>query len=144
MRLTTRTNLAMRTLMFCAVNAGRTVRRHEIAQACNASENHLAQVIHTMAQRGFIRTVRGRNGGLTLSRAAETIAVGDVFRSLEAPLPLADCFSETGCTCPLLPYCRLKGTLATAAEAFYATLDRISVSDLVKDNRGLSALLTVA
>ena len=144
MRLTTRTNLAMRTLMFCAVNRGRTVRRHEIAEACNASENHLAQVIHLMAQRGFIRTVRGRNGGLSLGRNAEDIAVGDVFRSFEAPLPFADCFVEQGCTCPLQVSCRLRGGLSDALDAFYGTLDRISVSDLVKDNRGLQALLAAA
>jgi Rrf2 family transcriptional regulator, nitric oxide-sensitive transcriptional repressor len=100
MRLTTRTNLAMRTLMFCAVNPGRTVRRHEIAKACNASENHLAQVIHLMAQRGFIRTIRGRNGGLLLGREAEKINVGDVFRSFEAPLPFAECFSEKAAPAP--------------------------------------------
>jgi hypothetical protein len=29
-------------------------------------------------------------------------------------------------------------------DAFYGTLDRISVSDLVRDNRGLQALMTVA
>ena len=39
MRLTVRTNLAMRALMFCAINADRTVRKAEIAAACNSSEN---------------------------------------------------------------------------------------------------------
>jgi Rrf2 family nitric oxide-sensitive transcriptional repressor len=144
MRLTTRTNLAMRTLMYCAVNKGRTVRRHEIAEACNASENHLAQVIHLMAQRGFIRTVRGRNGGLSLGRDAEDIVVGDVFRSFEAPLPFADCFVESGCICPLQVNCRLRGGLSAALDAFYGTLDRMSVSDLVRDNRGLQALLAAS
>ncbi|MDZ4134641.1 MAG: hypothetical protein U1D06_03475, partial [Paracoccaceae bacterium] len=46
MRLTTRTNLAMRTLMFCAVNDGRIVRKHEVAEACNATENHLIPIAH--------------------------------------------------------------------------------------------------
>jgi len=53
MRLTIRTNLAMRTLMFCAVNSGRIVRKHEIAVACNSSENHLAQVVNTLVAKGF-------------------------------------------------------------------------------------------
>jgi Rrf2 family nitric oxide-sensitive transcriptional repressor len=144
MRLTVRTNLAMRTLMFCAVNTGRTVRRHEIAQACNASENHLAQVIHLMAQHGFIRTVRGRNGGLVLGRPAETITVGEVFRTFEAPVPFADCFVPQGCSCPLMESCRLRGSLTTALDALYGALDRVSLSDLVRDNRGLDALLAVA
>ena len=96
-----------------------------------------------MAQRGFIRTVRGRNGGLSLGRNAEDILVGDVFRSFEAPLPFADCFVETGCTCPLQTNCRLRGGLSAALDAFYGTLDRISVDDLVRDNRGLQAVLEV-
>lgn len=70
MRLTTRTSLAMKTLMFCAVNTGRIVRRSEIAETYDVSENHLAQVIHHLAQRKFLRTIRGRAGGLTLARPA--------------------------------------------------------------------------
>ena len=50
MRLTTRTNLAMRTLMYCAVNTGRNIRTSEVARATNASENHLGQVINTLGQ----------------------------------------------------------------------------------------------
>ena len=82
MRLTTRTNLAMRTLMFCAANPQRIVRKQEVAATCNASENHLAQVIHLLAQQGFLRTVRGRAGGLTLARPPEAIKVGEKIASL--------------------------------------------------------------
>ena len=64
MRLTLRSNLAMRTLMHCAVNSGRTVRKTDIARACGASENHLGLVILHLAQAGYVETVRGRNGGL--------------------------------------------------------------------------------
>ena len=91
MRLTMRTNLAMRTLMFCAVNEGRIVRKVEVAAACDASENHLAQVIHKLAQAGFIRTLRGRTGGLQLRQTAATIRVGDVVRAFEAGLPFTQC-----------------------------------------------------
>ncbi len=80
MRLTTRTNLAMRTLMYCAANPGRIARKHDVAVTCDASENHLAQVINQLARHGFIKTQRGRLGGFVLARAPEDIAVGEVFR----------------------------------------------------------------
>lgn len=144
MRLTTRTNLAMRTLMFCAVNLGRTVRKHEIAEACNASENHLAQVIHLLAQKGFIRTIRGRNGGLALGRPAEAIRVGEVFRTFEAALPFAECFAGAENHCPLVGVCRLRCAMAEALEAFYSRLDRTTLADLVTENEGLERLLKVA
>ncbi len=144
MRLTTRTNLAMRTLMFCAVNQGRVVRKTEVALACNASENHLAQVIHLLAQRGFLKTVRGRSGGLSLGRMPHLISVGDVFRSFEACLPFTECFSSSENTCPLTGACRLKSVLADALTAFYAALDKVTIADLVKDNSQLETLLRVA
>jgi len=144
MRLTIRTNLAMRTLMFCAVNEGRVVRKKDVAEACNASENHLAQVIHLMAQKGFVRTVRGRAGGLTLGRGIDDIRVGEVFRSFEADLPFAECFSGTDNNCPLAACCRLQGAICDALAAFYAALDRVSLRDMVAGNGDLTRLLKMA
>ena len=141
MRLTIRTNLAMRTLMFCAVNNGRIVRKHDVAAACNASENHLAQVVNTLAQEGFIETQRGRAGGLRLARPMADISVGEVLRSFEGALPFAECFSATENTCPLAGVCRLNATLCKALEAFYATLDSVTIADLIRDNAPLRAVL---
>ena len=144
MRLTTRTNLAMRTLMFCASNPDRIVRKHEVAEACAASENHLAQVIHLLAQKGFLRTIRGRSGGLMLGRAAAEITIGQVFRDFEAVLPFTECFAGHENTCPLAGPCRLKCVLADALAAFYAKLDQVTVADLVAGNDELQSLLRVA
>jgi Rrf2 family nitric oxide-sensitive transcriptional repressor len=144
MRLTTRTNLAMRTLMVCAVNPDRIIRKHEVAESCNASENHLAQVIHLLAQRGFLRTVRGRAGGLVLGRPADQITVGAVFRSFEAVLPFTDCSAGAENACPLIAACRLKCVLSDALAAFYAHLDQVTLSDLVAENGALERLLKVA
>lgn len=144
MRLTTRTNLAMRTLMFCAVNPGRIVRKHEVAESCGASENHLAQVIHLLARKGYLKTQRGRAGGLMLGRAPEAIRVGEIFRAFESVLPFTECTEETAANCPLVAACRLKCVLAEALEAFYARLDAVTLTDLVEDNAGLEGLLKVA
>lgn len=144
MRLTTRTNLAMRALMFCAVHPAVTVRKTDVAKACNASENHLGLVINQLAQAGFIHTTRGRHGGMRLGRPAGAITVGEVFRLLESDLPFAECFSAAENTCPLAGVCRLNATLCRALDAFYATLDGVTIADLTEDNAALRALLTRA
>lgn len=142
MRLTTRTNLALRTLMVCAINEGRTIRKHEIAEACNASENHLAQVINTLGQLEYVKTTRGRHGGLTLARATDDICIGHVFRAFEGGVPFAECFQPEANTCPLTDSCRLRDALVAAVEAFYASLDQLRLTDLVDDNDGLQQLLS--
>ena len=111
---------------------------------CNASENHLAQVINQLGQLGFLRTQRGRNGGLMLGRPATEIHIGDVFRSLEASVPLAECFADVDNTCPLTEACRLRLALADAAEAFFAHLDQVSLDSLVCGNDRLLEILSPA
>jgi len=140
MRITMRTNLAIRTLMFCAVNPHVTVRKSDIAVACNASENHLAQVIRTLGQHGFIDATRGRNGGLQLTRPPAAINIGSVFRIFESDLPFAECFSSSN-TCPLVKACWLRNAIGDAVDAFYRSLDKVLLSDLVNGNDELAALL---
>ncbi len=141
MRVTKRTNIAVRILMFCAVNSGRLVTKSEIAEACNSSENHLAQVINKLGQAGFVYTQRGRNGGIRLARGPEQIVIGDVFRQFESEVPLAECFADTDNTCPLVDACRLRIAIGDAAEAFYAHLDDITLDALVCDNAPLRAIM---
>lgn len=141
MRVTMRTNIAMRALMYCAVNPGQIVRKSEIAEACNASENHLAQVVNQLARLGILNTLRGRGGGITLNKPAEEVSVGSLFRALEGGLPLAECFTDARNTCPIADCCRLQGALARAQEAFYEALDEITLADLVGGNVELTAIL---
>jgi Rrf2 family nitric oxide-sensitive transcriptional repressor len=144
MRLTTRTNLAIRTLMYCAANPGVIVRKADIARACDASENHLGQVIHLLARSGYIVTHRGRFGGMTLARPPSQISVGAVFRSLEQGVPFADCLNPQANGCPLAGACRLTGFLCEALEAFYARLDAVNLGDLTDGNQALHSLLRAA
>lgn len=140
MRLTTRTNLAIRTLMYCAVNRETIVRKSDIALACNASENHLGQVVRLLSQHDLLDATRGRNGGMQLARRPEEIGIGAVFRLFEADLPFAECFSPSN-TCPLVEACWLRNAIGDAVSAFYASLDRVTLADLVNGNEALAVLL---
>lgn len=133
MRLTTRTDLAMRALMYCAHHYPQILRKTDIAEACNVNENHLAQVIHVLGLRGFLMTKRGRQGGVTLGRPAQEISVGAVFRALEAEVPFAECFEADGGQCPLRRACGLKCVLSRAVNAFYETLDAVTLDSLLGD-----------
>lgn len=141
MRITKRTNIAVRLLMYCAAHQDRLVTKAEIADVCNISENHLAQVINQLGQLGILSTQRGRNGGMSLGRRADQIRIGEVFRQVEGGLPIAECFADADNTCPLTRACRLRVALQDAAQAFYESLDEITLDALVCDNADLLKLL---
>jgi len=144
LRLTTRTNLAIRTLMYCAVHDGQTIRSARIAEACNASANHLAQVVNALHVNGFVQAVRGRTGGVRLARPARTVNIGEVFRLFEADVPFTECRVEETNTCPLLAACRLRDAISRALAAFYRELDLVTLEDLVKGNIKLESVFAMA
>lgn len=142
MRLTIRTNLALRTLMVCAVNTGQLVRKSDVARVINASENHLAQVVNQLGQLGYLATHRGRQGGFELASAPSEIRVGRVFRAFETDTPFVECFGPDN-ACPLAGSCRLGVHMKKAIDAFYAVLDEVTLADLVDCNDALDGVLSL-
>ena len=140
MRVTKRTNIATRVLMYCAVHNSRLVTKSEIARSCNSSEHHLGQIVNQLGQLGYLETRRGRHGGLKLARTPDKIPLGPLFRAFEAKAPLAECFQLETNTCPLIDGCRLQQALVNASEAFYAALDEVTLDDLVLDNSVLAQI----
>lgn len=143
MRVTMRTNLALRALMMCAVNTPNTVKTADIAARCNASLNHLAYVVNILQAHGILETQRGRSGGIRLAKSTQDISIGSIFRIMEATVPIAECFDSLINSCPLVENCRLRGHLHLALQTFYTSLDAVPLSELVDGNCGLTTLLSL-
>lgn len=126
MRLTRYTDYSLRMLMFVAARDDEVATIAQIAAAYGISRDHLMKVAQELGQAGYLQTVRGRSGGLSLGRPAAEIRVGDVVRRMEPDFDLADCGS-----CVIAPACVLTGTLGTALAAFMAVLDATTLADLV-------------
>jgi Rrf2 family nitric oxide-sensitive transcriptional repressor len=81
---------------------------------------------------------RGRAGGLELTDAGREVSLGWLVRQLEGDREVVDCLGQS--PCPLIAACRLRRVLADAKEAFYAELDRYTITDLV-GSRSLPVVL---
>jgi len=136
MRLSRHTDYALRVLIHLAARPERLCSIAEIAQAYAISENHLMKVVHLLGKAGFVRTVRGRGGGIELAMEPGAIRIGDVVRHGEADLDLADCGE-----CLIAPACGLTGVLREALDAFLAVLDRHSLADVTRRRGDLARLL---
>jgi Rrf2 family nitric oxide-sensitive transcriptional repressor len=141
MKLTTFTDYSLRVLIYLAVQPEQRATIAQIAAAFDVSENHLVKVVHFLGKQGWLNNVRGKGGGMQLGRAAQDIVVGDVVRSTEGRGLMAECFSEHGGDCSIAPDCRLRDVLEEAASAFYAVLDRYTLTDLVQNRQQLAKVL---
>ena len=143
MRLTTYTDYALRVLMHVALNDGKRVRVEEIATSFGISRNHLTKVVHQLSTSGYLATVQGRNGGMTLARPTDQINVAEVVRDFESDFTLVECFETEESTCPIDRSCVLKEALAEAVEAFMERLSAITLSDLVRPRKPLIRSLEI-
>jgi len=134
MRLTRHTDYAVRMLMFLALRDGQLGTIREIANAYGISRNHLMKVVQDLNHRGYITAIRGKNGGLLLKRAPETIRLGELVRDTERDMNLVECFGDAN-ECVITPACRLKPILAEALNAFLAVLDHYTLADLMGPQR---------
>lgn len=131
MRLTLHTDYALRLLMLLAAEPDGLHRIADIARRYAISQNHLMKVVQTLAEAGFVQSMRGRGGGLRLARPAERINLGAVVRATEDNFALVECFDGQSNGCVVSPACGLRGPLEEALHAFFAVLDRYSLADLI-------------
>jgi Rrf2 family protein len=141
MRLTKQTNYAVRMLMYCAANEGRLSRIPEIAKAYGVSELFLFKILQPLHKAGLVETVRGRNGGVRLGRAADRITLFDVVKVTEDNFAMAECFEDRVAECPLVNSCGLNSALRKALNAFFAVLAEYTIDDLVKARPQINFLL---
>ncbi|MBC4014987.1 Rrf2 family transcriptional regulator [Siccirubricoccus deserti] len=142
MRLTALTDFSLRMLIHLALRPDGRATIAEVAAAYRISENHLMKVAHLLGQAGYVTTLRGRGGGLSLGRPAAEITAGEVVRRVEPDMALVPCFA--GADCAILPACRLKQTLHQAREAFLAVLDATTIAELAQPAPALRELLGIA
>ena len=134
MRLTDFSDYALRVLMFAAANGDRLITIEETAEIYGISRAHLMKVVNLLTRSGFLKSVRGRFGGVTLARSPEQINLGDVLRATEPDFALVECFRKDN-NCLITPCCRLRGILHEALAAFTATVDRYTLADLMLNPR---------
>ena len=130
MRLTLQTDHALRILMVLGRASETVVPVEALATQLGASKNHLMKTAQALASAGFVASVRGRSGGITLAMPPETISIRKVVEAIEPDFHVAECFHNAHCT--LLPGCRLRGLLGQARAAFLQTLGAKSLADLIR------------
>lgn len=129
-RLNLSTDYALRTLLYLASNPARQVSTREVVQFYGISADHLSKVVQHLSHSGYVRAGRGRTGGLQLGRPAAEITVGQVVELFEGPVALLDCVTTEG-VCVIQPGCRLRRLLDQAGAQLVATLNSVTLAELV-------------
>ncbi|WP_437882303.1 RrF2 family transcriptional regulator [Pseudomonas sp. LRF_L74] len=138
-----RSRLALKASLYLARSpAGAPVAITDIAAALSASRKFLETILLELKRGGLLTSVRGKNGGYMLARAATDISFGAVIRITDGPLALVPCVSKNfyrPCyDCHDEATCVLRRVMAQARDQVSSVLDGTSLADAIARPEALS------
>ncbi len=133
MKISTKGRYALRTMLELAMNgADDYISIKEIAFRQGISEKYLEQIISKLAKAGFVKSVRGAQGGYMLSKKPEEYKIGDILRLLEGSLTPVSCLENGVQACERKEFCVTLEIWKEIDEAIKGVVDRITLADLVE------------
>jgi Rrf2 family protein len=134
-RVSTKGDYGVRALIELAHHFGQgPLQSAEIAARQGIPEPYLDQLLTTLRRAGFIRSVRGPQGGHALLREPENLKLSEVIAVLEGSLSPIACLDEPdGCGKP--GFCPQREVWEAVRDATRKILDDVSIGDLATRER---------
>lgn len=99
MKISTKGRYALRLMLDLALNnTGEYIKIKNISERQEISEKYLEQIVTVLSKAGYVKSVRGAQGGYKLAYPPEKYTVGMILRLTEGSLaPVACLEDETEC-----------------------------------------------
>ena len=116
----------------------------EISQAEGVSPAYGAKILRTLRKGGFVKAARGKEGGYTLARPAESIVIADVMDLLGGRLFESDfCDSHSGQAqiCTRSVDCSVRSLWRALQVAVDQVLSKATLRDLLQNEEDMNSLV---
>ena len=132
MKISTKGRYALRLMLDLAIyNTGEPVSLKDVARRQQISEKYLDQIISVLNKAGFVRSVRGAQGGYMLTKEPAEYTVGSVLRLTEGDLAPVSCVGMDSVDCDRRDGCVTVRIWEQLNEAVNNVVDNITVADMV-------------
>jgi Rrf2 family protein len=139
MQLTNSGEYAIRALMTLASRVpGDIVSIETIAKGTNVPENFLRKIIQPFVKAGFIHSIRGVKGGITLARPANEINLLEIVEIAQGPIFLNKCLGSSD-FCDQTKLCSVHLVWEKAQESLLSILRNKNLASLVAENKILAS-----
>jgi len=144
MKVSTRGEYGVRAMVALAKNFGEgPMSISAVARESSVPYAYLEQLIVPLRRAGLVESKRGAQGGYVLSRAPETMRVGEIYRVMEGPVAPMECVSEDESeqTCPLIDNCETRPVWLKVRDSIVEAIDSMTLADLVRKDKAPAATI---
>jgi len=132
MKISTRGRYALRMMLDLAIHNDEYSPIKAIAERQEISNKYLEQIITVLSRAGYVKSIRGPQGGYKLARPANEYTVGMILRLIEGSLVPVACMEDNPNQCPRCESCVTLGVWKQIDEAISNVVDNITLEDLAK------------
>ena len=106
MKISTKGRYAVRLMLDVAIHGmDKNVSMRDVAERQNISIKYLEQIVSILTRVGYLKSVRGAQGGYRLTKAPSEYTIGDILRTTEGTLSPVSCLEDEENTCPRVSVC---------------------------------------
>lgn len=132
MKISTKGRYALRLMLDLALhNNGEAVCLKDIAKRQQISDKYLEQIISILNKAGYVRSIRGAQGGYLLKREPKEYTVGMILKLTEGTLAPVSCVEEDAAECEREEGCVTYILWKKISDAVNDVVDNITLADLV-------------
>ena len=132
MRISTKGRYAMQLMLDLArYNTGEPISLKDISKRQEISEKYLEQIITLLNKGGFVRSVRGAQGGYLLNRDPKDYKVGEILRITEGDLAPVACLDQNSMECEKRTGCATVRLWQMIDDAVSSVVDKVTLQDLL-------------
>lgn len=133
MRISTKGRYALRLLIDIALNdEGDPIRIKDIARRQGISDKYLEQIVSILNKAGYVRSIRGPQGGYKLTKPLSKYTVGSVLRVIEGNLAPVSCLETDENECERKGECVTLILWEKLNEAINEVVDNITIENLIE------------
>lgn len=123
----------MRVMLDLALNnTGEYIKVKDIAARQEISEKYLEQIISILNKAGYVKSVRGAQGGYKIAKDPSNYTVGMILRLTEGSLSPVACLDDEVNECERCDTCETLGVWRELAEAINNVVDNVTIADLME------------
>lgn len=131
MKISTKGRYAVRVMLDLALNnTGECIKVKDIAARQGISEKYLEQIIAVLNRAGYVKSVRGAQGGYRMAKDPGEYTVGMILRLTEGDMAPVACLEEGAPECERCDTCETLEVWKKLYEAVNNVIDNVTIADL--------------
>lgn len=133
MKISTKGRYALRMMLEFALHPDECTKINQVAKRQQISDKYLEQIVTILTRAGYVKSMRGAQGGYRLTRDPSEYTVGMILALTEGSLAPVACLDDDVNQCERSKSCVTLDVWKQLNSAIHQVVDHVTLADLVKE-----------